>query len=112
MAIGAKGYWITTATITNPDLFAQYVEKVLPWLDSVDANVFAKDLHPLGKERTEEANFAVICEFPSKEAAIVAYESTEYQELSKIRSAATNNSTFTIMEGMDQAEKLKRAMGK
>jgi len=43
--------------------------------------------------------------------AVEAYESSEYQELSKLRTAATVNSTFTIMEGMDEATKLRRAMG-
>jgi len=33
--------------------------------------VFAKDTEPQGKERTEGANLAVICEFPSKRVAEV-----------------------------------------
>ena len=109
---GAKGYWISTSIVTNPALFAEYVEKVGPWLKEVGGVVFAKDTKPQGKEKTEGANLAVICEFPSMRAAVDAYESTEYQELSKIRQAATENATFTIMEGMDEAEKLRRAMGK
>ncbi len=44
--------------------------------------------------------------------AIEAYESEEYKELSKLRQEATENSTFTIMEGLDEAAKLRRAMGK
>ena len=109
---GAKGYWISTSTITNQELFAEYVRKVGPWLAEVGGLVFAKDTEPQGKERTEGANLAVICEFPSMRAAVEAYESSEYQELSKIRNAATKNATFTIMEGMDEAAKLRRAMGK
>ena len=109
---GAKGYWITTSTVTNPDLFAEYINKVGPWLKEVDGTVFAKDTEPQGKENTEDTNLAVICEFPSMRAAVDAYESAEYQELSKIRKAATKNGTFTIMEGIDQAAKLRRAMGK
>ncbi len=108
---GAKGYWISTATITNQELFAEYVDKVGPWLKEVGGEVFAKDTEPQGKERTEGANLAVICEFPSMRAAVGAYESAKYQELSKLRKAATSNATFTIMEGMDEATKLKRAMG-
>jgi len=108
---GAKGYWISTATVTNQELFAEYVDKVRPWLKEVGGEVFAKDTEPQGKERTEEANLAVICEFPSMRAAVGAYESAKYQELSKLRKAATSNATFTIMEGMDEATKLKRAMG-
>ena len=108
---GAKGYWISTATVTNPELFAEYVDKVGPWLKEVGGQVFAKDKEPKGKERTEGANLAVICEFPSMRVALEAYESAKYQELSKLRKAATSNATFTIMEGMDEATKLKRAMG-
>ena len=108
---GAKGYWISTAKILYPDLFSQYVEKVRPWLKEVGGTVFAKDTNPQGKETTEGANIAVIYEFPSMRAAVEAYESAEYQEVSKLRKASTENSTLTIMEGMDEASKLKRAMG-
>ena len=108
---GAKGYWISTAKIINQDLFDEYVNKVGPWLKEVGGQVFAKDTEPQGKERTEDANLAVICEFPSMRAAVEAYESEEYRELSKLRQEATKNSTFTIMEGLDEAAKLRRAMG-
>ena len=43
--------------------------------------------------------------------AVEAYESEEYRELLKLRHEATENSTFTIMEGLDEATKLRRAMG-
>ena len=43
--------------------------------------------------------------------AVEAYESEEYRELLKLRHKATENSTFTIMEGLDEATKLRRAMG-
>ena len=109
---GAKGYWISTTTITDQDLFSEYVEKVTPWLKQIGGLVFAKDTEPVGKEQTQGSNLAVICEFPSMETALEAYESDEYKKFSEIRNAATKNTTFTIMEGMGEAEKLKRAMGK
>ena len=70
---GAKGYWISTAKIINQDLFDEYVNKVGPWLKEVGGQVFAKDTEPQGKERTEDANLAVICEFPSMRAAASAF---------------------------------------
>ena len=109
---GAKGYWISTAKIINQDLFDEYVNKVGPWLKDVGGEVFAKDTQPLGKEITEDCNLAVICEFPSMRAAVEAFESEEYRELSKLRQKATENSTFTIIEGLDEAAKLRKAMGK
>ena len=108
---GAKGYWISTARIINQELFDQYVIKVGAWLKEVNGEVFAKDTEPQGKERTEGINLAVICEFPSMRKAVEAYESKEYKELSKLRQEATEDSTFTIMEGLDEATKLRKAMG-
>ena len=108
---GAKGYWISTEKIINQDLFDEYVNKVGPQLKEVGGQVFAKDTEPQGKERTEDANLVVICEFPSMKDAVEAYESDEYRELSKLRKEASENSTFTIMEGLDEAAKLRRAMG-
>ena len=108
---GAKGYWISTPKIINQDLFDEYVDKVGPWLKEVGGQVFAKDPQPQRKERTEDTNFAVICELPSMKDAVEAYESEEYRELSNLRKEATENSTFTIMEGLDEAAKLRRAMG-
>ena len=108
---GAKGYWISTAKIVDQELFDEYVKKVGHWLKEVNGEVFAKDTEPQGKENTEDANLAVICEFPSMRAAVEAYESDEYRELSKLRRKATENSTFTIMEGFDEATRLKKAMG-
>ena len=83
---GAKGYWISTAKIINQELFDEYVKKVGPWLKQVRGEVFAKDTEPQGKENTQDANLAVICEFPSMRAAVEAYESTHieiYQGLGK-----------------------------
>tara|TARA_Y100000589_G_scaffold131455_1_gene125173 strand:- start:407 stop:748 length:342 start_codon:yes stop_codon:yes gene_type:complete len=108
---GAKGYWIYTAKIINQELFDEYLKKVAPWLKEVNGEVFAKDTEPQGKEKTQDANLAIICEFSSMKAAIEAYESEEYRELSKLRVKATENSTFTILEGLDEASKLKKAMG-
>ena len=108
---GAKGYWISTAKIIDQQLFDEYVKKVSPWLKEVNGEVFAKDTEPQGKENTQDANLAVICEFPSMRAAVEAYESDEYRKLSILREKATENSTFTIMEGLDEATKLKKAMG-
>ena len=108
---GAKGYWISTAKIIDQELFDEYVKKVVPWLREVNGEVFAKDTEPQGKENTQDANLAVICEFPSMRAAVEAYESEKYKKLSKLRDKATVNSTFTIMEGLDEATKLKKAMG-
>ena len=93
----SKGFWIVTTTITNP-AFAEYVKAFQPWIESVGGSVFAKDLDG----QTVEGNggkLSVIIEFPSKQAAIDAYNSSEYHELSKLRLANSTDTNITIMDG-------------
>ena len=93
----AKGFWLVTTTVTNP-AFAEYVEAFQPWVESVGGSVFAKDM----EGQTVEGNcgkLAVIIEFPSKQSAIDAYNSSEYQELSKLRWASSTETNITIMDG-------------
>ena len=93
----SKGFWLVTTTVINP-AFAEYVEAFQPWLKSVSGSVFAKDLD----SQTFEGGggkLSVIIEFPSKQAAVDAYNSSEYQELSKLRLASSTNTNITIMDG-------------
>ncbi len=94
----AKGFWIVTTTITNP-AFVEYVEAFQPWVESVGGAVFAKDMEAKTVEG-KGGQLAVIIEFPSKQAAIEAYSSAEYQELSKLRWANSSDTNITILDGV------------
>ena len=93
----SKGFWLVTTTVINP-AFAEYVEAFQPWLESLGGSVFAKDLDSQTVEG-KGGKLSVIIEFPSKQAAVDAYNSTEYQELSKLRLANSTNTNITIMDG-------------
>ena len=93
----SKGFWLVTTTVTNP-AFAKYVEAFQPWIDSVDGSVFAKDLEGQTVEG-KGGKLSVIIEVPAKQAAIDAYNSSEYQELSKLRWANSSDTNITIMDG-------------
>ena len=93
----AKGFWLVTTTVTNP-AFAEYVEAFQPWVKSVGGSVFAKDMEGQTVEG-KGGKLAVIIEFPSKLAAIDAYNSSEYQELSKLRLANSTDTNITIVDG-------------
>ncbi len=93
----AKGFWIVTTTITSP-AFKDYVEAFQPWVESVGGSVFAKDMDSKTVEG-KGGKLAVIIEFPSKEAAIDAYNRVDYQEISKLRWASSTDTTITIMDG-------------
>ena len=93
----AKGFWLVTTTVTNP-AFAKYVEAFQSWVESVGGSVFAKDMEGQTVEG-KGGKLAVIIEFPSKQTAIDAYNSSEYQELSKLRWANSTDTNITIMDG-------------
>ncbi len=93
----AKGFWLVTTTVTNP-AFAEYVEAFQPWVESVGGSVLAKDMEAETVEG-KGGKLAVIIEFPSKQAAINAYNSSEYQELSQLRWANSTETNITIMDG-------------
>tara|TARA_B100000029_G_scaffold493115_1_gene555250 strand:- start:468 stop:767 length:300 start_codon:yes stop_codon:yes gene_type:complete len=94
----AKGYWLVTTTVTNPEGFGQYVQGFATWIRSLDGKVVAKDLEAKTVEG-KGGKLAVIIEFPSKEKAIDAYERSDYQELSKIRWDNSTDTNITIMDG-------------
>ena len=93
----AKGFWLVTTTVSNP-AFAEYVEAFQPWIESVGGLVFAKDMEAQTVEG-KGGKLAVIIEFPSKQAAINAFNSSAYQELSKLRWANSRDTNITIMNG-------------
>ncbi len=93
----AKGFWLVTTTVTNP-AFAEYVKAFQPWVESVGGSVFAKDMEGQTVEG-KGGKLAVIIQFPSKQAAIDAYNSSEYQELSKLRWANSTDTNIIIMDG-------------
>ena len=93
----SKGFWLVTTTITNP-AFTEYVEAFQPWIESVGGYIFAKDLDGQTVEG-KGGKLSVIIEFPSKQAAIDTYKSSEYQELSKLRWANSTDTNITIMDG-------------
>ncbi len=92
----SKGFWLVTTTVTNA-AFAKYVEGFQTWIESVGGSVFAKDLDGQTVEG-KGGKLSVIIEFPSKQAAIDAYNSSAYQELSKLRWANSIDTNITIID--------------
>ena len=90
-----------------------YKECLNEWQDSVTNALTMRAIYDKVPFQSRGHSLKVKDEHNEKRLQLCVNNMTEeYQELSKIRKAATDNSTFTIMEGMDQATKLRRAMGK
>ena len=75
-----------------------YLKALKDWLPSVNGEFFVGDLVTTEKEITL-GQLKVIIEFPSKEDAVSAYESEEYQKMIPLRTPYSDL-THTIFEGV------------
>ena len=80
----AKGYWVVTVTIHTPLGMVPFINKFNAWLPTVGARLLIRDLETDVREGTP-GSVNIIVEFDSKEQAVTAYESKEYQELINLR---------------------------
>ena len=92
----AKGYWGCTGTIHTPLGMVQYIGAFTTWLETVGARLLIRDLQSDVREG-EPGTVNVIVEFESREAAVAAYESAEYQKLIELRTPHSDMSV-TITE--------------
>ena len=83
-SVNASGFWLLTTTVKKPAAFKEYVQEFKPWLKSVGGSLVMKDSDSQIVEG-RGGELSVIISFPSKQAAIDAYNSPEYQELTKKR---------------------------
>ena len=94
----SKGYWLSTGFIKDGEGMQPYLKVLQGWLPSVNAKFFARDMATIEKESTL-GHLTVIIEFPSKENAVSAYESEEYQKMISLRTTYSDM-TLTIFEGV------------
>jgi len=92
----AKGYWISTGTIHTPLAMVPYISRLTDWLPTVGAKFLIRDVNCDVREGSP-GSLNVIIEFPSLEAAVSAYESTDYQSMIALRTPHSDL-TLTISE--------------
>jgi len=95
-SVNASGFWLLTTTVKKPAAFKEYVQEFKPWLKSVGGSLVMKDSASQVFEG-RGGKLSVVISFPSKQAAIDAYNSTEYQELTKKRWVSTKKTNLIIM---------------
>lgn len=95
----AKGYMIAHVTVHDAEAYKEYVEKDTPILLSMGGKFIVRG----GQSEVPEGEALerhVIIEFPSYEAALVAYNDPEYQRVAEIR-RRTAESVVIVVEGVD-----------
>ena len=95
-AVNASGFWLLTTTVKKTATFKEYVQEFKPWLKSAGGSLVMKDSDSQIVEG-RGGKLSVVISFPSKQAAIDAYNSTKYQELTKKRWASTKKTNLIIM---------------
>ena len=93
-----KGYIIAHVTVKNPEAYKEYVVKDTPILQGLGGRFIIRGGTAEVKEgETQERH--VVIEFPSYEAALAAYNDTEYQQVAEIRRRNAEN-TIVVVEGV------------
>ena len=97
----AKGYWNVAGTITNPAGMGAYIQALEGYISQCGARFLCRDLNTDVREGNP-GHLTVIIEFESLASAIAAYESSECQEMIKMRKPHCDVS-LTILEEGDHA---------
>ncbi|MCE7030694.1 DUF1330 domain-containing protein [Jiella avicenniae] len=95
----AKGYWIASIDVRDPEGYKAYVAAAKPAFESHGARFLARG----GAAEAVEGNGRarnVIIEFDSLETARACYESADYQKAKAIRQTIAEGS-IVLVEGYD-----------
>ncbi len=94
----AKGYWVVSIDVTDPDRFARYVEAVTPFLMEQGATYQVRaGRHEVVEGARRGVN--VVVEFPDYASALACYRSPGYQQIALDR-LASSTGDFLIVEGV------------
>ncbi len=90
-------YLIGNYNVTDLDGYREYQQNSSPILDG-GGKLLVLDKASEGKEG-EAGHMTVVIEYPTKEAAVAAYESESYQSVVGMRHKATANGRLVIVDG-------------
>ncbi|MEM9131424.1 MAG: DUF1330 domain-containing protein [Actinomycetota bacterium] len=91
-------YLVVNYDITDTDQYKEYQKGAAPIMAG-GGKLLVLDPASVVKEGDGGAQ-TVLIEYPTKEAALAAYESEEYQAVVGIRHGATSNGRAMIVDGM------------
>jgi uncharacterized protein (DUF1330 family) len=97
----ARGYWIASIDVTDPDRYPEYVRLDTPVIEKFGGRFVVRGGAYEAVEGAARSRHVVI-EFPSYRVAMECYESPAYQEAAAIRRAASD-SDILITEGLPDA---------
>ena len=94
-----SAYLIANYEVVDRDVYRAYQKQSMPIMAG-GGTLLVFDAASVGKEGTPGAQTVVI-EYPTKEAALAAYESDGYQAVVGIRLSAIANGRAVIVDGFE-----------
>ncbi len=91
-------YLVANYDVTDPDQYREYQKGAAPIMAG-GGKLIVLDPASVAKEGDAAAQTVVI-EYPTKEAALAAYESEDYQAVIGLRLGSTANGRAVIVDGM------------
>lgn len=95
------GYLIAHFSITDEEGYGRYVEAAIPLLEAHKAKLLVADDAATVLEGEYPDGRVVVIEFPSLEEAKVWYDSSEYQDVVKIRQEATQTHSMILVASFE-----------
>ena len=81
-----KSYWLKKISISNAELFLEYIRTVLPWIKTVGGVVVKKDIiQDSDSHKWDGGQLGIVIEFESKMAAKRAFYSDVFQDYLRSR---------------------------
>jgi uncharacterized protein (DUF1330 family) len=101
MEVEMVGYWIARSKVNDPDQYKKYTERVPGILQKYGGKILARGGRFRILEGPEKFRRFVVVEFPSFEAAVACYESSEYLEAAAHRRKdGAGELEIAIVEGL------------
>ena len=95
----AFGYVIAQISVTDPEIYADYVKLVLPTIEHYGGEFLVRGGQAVSYEGKPPGDRNVVIRFPSYQAAHDWYQSKEYATAKALRISAST-SVQTIVEGL------------
>lgn len=93
-----KGYWIARVNVRDGERYKDYVAAAKPAFEKYGANFLARG-GPVTLLEGDARQRNVVIEFPSLQAAVDCYNSSEYQVAAKIRQEVAD-ADMIVVEGV------------
>jgi len=95
----AFGYVIAQISVTDPEIYAEYIKLVLPTIEHYGGEFLVRGGQSVSYEGEPSGDRNVVIRFPSYQAAHDWYHSEEYSTAKALRRSAST-SVQTIVEGL------------